>query len=259
MSENNGNELNDATQAAIDFQQPILMSAEVSELFAALAAAHGEMTDPPKNKVAKVPMKAGGTYTYKYADLADILKMARPVLSAHGLALLQFPVSKVYGAVHIITRIIHKSGQWLEVPPLILPVGDDKPQTLGSMITYGRRYAAAGPLGISPDEDEDGQLGQQAAGKSSAQGPKQASKPAPSQPPKQQQPEQDASEAPYDAKEHVEQLRNAFGFHKVEVVAAKKDCRDWLILERPPVSALQDAVGYWVRETAMGSKPMPPR
>lgn len=137
-------------------------SDNLGELFEALAKAQGELSDPAKTKTAKVPMKAGGNYSYKYSDLADLLKIVRPVFAKHGLCLLQFPVNPHRGAVTIVTRIGHKSNQWIE-GDLTLLVGDDKPQTLGSAITYGRRYSAGGAAGMSADEDEDGQTAQQAA------------------------------------------------------------------------------------------------
>lgn len=140
---------------------PIRTSVLVDALSAALVEAHGEMEDPVKNKTASVKTRAGDVYEYTYADLADLLKIARPVLRRNGLALFQASTTPIRGAVVITTRIMHKSGQWIEFD-LIMPVGDDKPQTLGSMITYGRRYAAGGALGVSPDADEDGNLGQQA-------------------------------------------------------------------------------------------------
>ncbi len=62
----------------------------------------------------------------------------------------------------IISILGHKSGQWMR-SQLTLLVADDKPQVLGSMITYGRRYSVAGLAGISPDDDEDGALGAEAA------------------------------------------------------------------------------------------------
>jgi hypothetical protein len=138
-------------------------SAELGDLFAALSLAQGELTDPAKNKRASVKMKSGGEYGYKYSDLADLLQIVRPVFARHGLCLIQFPINKHRGAVTIVTMIGHKSGQWIE-GDLTMPVEDERPQTLGSMITYGRRYSAGGVAGVSPDEDEDGQIGQDASG-----------------------------------------------------------------------------------------------
>jgi hypothetical protein len=132
-------------------------SAELDKLFEALSLAQGEMTDPAKNKTAD--LGRGGKYSY--ADLADLLKIIRPVFSRHGLCLLQFPVNPHRGSVTIVTRIGHKSGQWIE-GDLTLLVGDDKPQTLGSSITYSRRYSAAAAAGMSPDDDDDAPTAQAA-------------------------------------------------------------------------------------------------
>ncbi len=133
-------------------------SPELASLFEALSMAQGEISDPAKNKVAD--LGRGGKYAY--ADLADLLQIIRPVFSKHGLCILQFVVNPHRGAVTIITRLGHKAGQWME-SELTLLVADDKPQALGSMITYGRRYSVAGIAGISPDDDEDGKIGQDAA------------------------------------------------------------------------------------------------
>lgn len=140
----------------------IRTSPELNELYAALSAAQAEITDPPKAKTANVPTKAGGSYSYKYADLADILKIVRPVFAKHGLCVLQFPVNPMRVAVTVVTRLGHKSGQWIEAE-LTLPVADDRPQTIGSAITYARRYSLGGIAGLAPDEDEDGNIAQTAA------------------------------------------------------------------------------------------------
>lgn len=132
-------------------------SPELDKLFEALSLAQGELTDPVKSKTADT----GRSGKYSYADLADLLKIIRPVFQKHGLCLLQFSVNPHRGAVTIVTRIGHKSGQWMQ-SALTLAVADDKPQTLGSAITYGRRYAAGCVAGLSSEDDEDGQIAQNA-------------------------------------------------------------------------------------------------
>lgn len=134
----------------------------LDQLFIALSAAQGELKDPAKNKTATVPTKTGGVYSYKYSDLADMLQIIRPVFAKHGLAIVQFPLNPNRGAITVTTILGHKSGQFLS-SQLTMPVGDDRPQTLGSAITYARRYAIGAMVGISPDEDEDGNVAQAAA------------------------------------------------------------------------------------------------
>lgn len=141
----------------------VRQSAELDKLFTALSAAQGEMTDPAKDKVAVIK-SSKGEYGYKYSDLSDLLKIIRPVFSKHGLALLQLPVSTQRGGVTIVTRVCHAaSGQWIE-SDLTMALGDDRPQTLGSAITYGKRYTAGGVAGVSPGEDDDGHAAQHPEG-----------------------------------------------------------------------------------------------
>jgi hypothetical protein len=137
--------------------RPFKASGGIDKLAAALAAAQLEMPAIEKDKTAKVETRTGGSYTYDYADLASILKVTRPVLARHGLAVLQPVTVEAKGSVVIKTIILHASGQWI-AESLTMPVVDSgDPQKLGSALSYGRRYAYCGVVGITPeDEDDDG-------------------------------------------------------------------------------------------------------
>lgn len=124
-------------------------SEQINEVAAALAAAQGELADTPKDQSG---------YGYKYADLAGVHKIARPVLAKHGLAVVQD--AAVEGVeVLVATRICHQSGQWLEVGPLRMEAEPKKglshAQCVGSVVTYARRYALTALLQIA-GEDDDG-------------------------------------------------------------------------------------------------------
>jgi hypothetical protein len=121
------------------------MSAKVS---AALVAAQADLRNPPKDKTANT-----GTYTYKYADLASILDLVRPILAKHGLAITQ-DVRMEDGRLLIFTRLIHSSGECMDFGPLAGSVGVDWQKT-GGGITYARRYALQSVLAIHADEDDD--------------------------------------------------------------------------------------------------------
>lgn len=152
---------NEVSQAQPAAAIPQLRSSEqIDKLAAALSKAQGEMKHPGKNKTATVPMKAGGKYSYNYADLADVLDAIRAPFAANGLSLLQVPFNDGPRAVGVITRIMHASGQWMEAPPLFMPCGDGRPQDIGSAITYGRRYTASPMAGITSDDDDDGNVAQ---------------------------------------------------------------------------------------------------
>ena len=59
---------------------------ETANIAEALAAFQAEMPVVAKSKKAVVPTKAGGNYTYTYADLSAVTAAAIPILTKHGLA-----------------------------------------------------------------------------------------------------------------------------------------------------------------------------
>jgi hypothetical protein len=131
----------------------------------AFVAALGKLSDVPKGRTADT-----GKYRYTYADLGDLLGMARPILTAHGLGVLQ-PVTVEPGSsdVLIYTTILHESGQFITLAPLRMTAGST-PQATGSAITYGRRYALLAALGLAA-EDDDGQQASQPQRKTQAPRP----------------------------------------------------------------------------------------
>ncbi len=119
------------------------------ELFAAaMAAAQGAMK--PAVKDATNPH-----FKSKYADLASVFEAIRAPLSAQGLSVWQ-ELGNAEGGVTVTTRIVHKSGQWVEFGPLFVPAGKQDAQGLGSAATYARRYGLASAMGVCADEDDDG-------------------------------------------------------------------------------------------------------
>ena len=124
--------------------------AEEKALNAAIAKAQGEFPPIVKDKTAKA-----GTYSYDYADLASILALVRPVLSKHGLALIQRLENPSGGGPSIRTELRHADGG---VVAASFPLGEwSTPQQLGSSSTYIRRYALCAMLGIAAEEDDDAQ------------------------------------------------------------------------------------------------------
>lgn len=130
-------------------------SEAIHDLAAALAAAQGEFTPVNKGKTGKIRWEKdgkSGEFAYKYADLADIMEMARPVLAKHGLSVFASSVI-VSGSLVLVARLAHASGQWIEAE---WPVGFDKdPKKMGSTLTFARRYTTSSLLGIVVDEDID--------------------------------------------------------------------------------------------------------
>lgn len=125
-------------------------SEELNELATALVTAQGELKDITKNKQG---------YGYMYATLESILAVTRPILAKNGLAVVQSHGNDA-NLITVTTRIIHKSGQWLEdtggVDYQVLR-NMNNAQSVGSAITYLRRYQISSFLNITSDEDIDGE------------------------------------------------------------------------------------------------------
>jgi hypothetical protein len=136
-------------EAEEDFPMSIETSAELKELFAALAKAQAEMKPAPKNSVNPA-FARGQSKGSKYADLADCMESIRPHLSKHGLCL-----SQMYGGPEIFTLLGHASGQWIRSRIAIPGFENLTPQQIGSATTYLRRYSL-GIVGLVTDEDDDG-------------------------------------------------------------------------------------------------------
>jgi hypothetical protein len=128
----------------------------IGQLAAALSVARGKMRPIPKDKTARVPMKAGGSYSYNYADLSSILDIVTPELAAAGLAIMQ-PATANGSHVTVNTILAHSSGEWLS-EELSLEAAGTRPQDIGAAYTYARRYAVIGVLSLAPDEDVDGEV-----------------------------------------------------------------------------------------------------
>lgn len=135
------------------------MTANLAE---ALAAFQAEAPKIPKNKTAKVETRSGGSYSYRYADLGDILPVVTPLLAKHGLSWSSKPGRAADGELILEYRLLHTSG---EADAGEMPLGVDrkcKPQELGSAISYARRYALTAQLNLAADEDDDGRTAQNA-------------------------------------------------------------------------------------------------
>lgn len=126
-------------------------SFELNELFSSLAKAQAEMQ--PAGLTSANPF-----FKSKYADLAEIVKASRPALTKHGLSVIQQIMINEEG-IHVLHTILaHSSGQWLETRMKIIPAKNDV-QTLGSYISYIRRYSYAALVGVVVgDEDDDGEV-----------------------------------------------------------------------------------------------------
>ena len=136
------------------------LSEQTNELFKALAKFQGDCPTVTKDASVSVRTRNGGSYTFDYATLTNILETTKETLADNGLAVLQFTESQ-----GVSTMITHESGQWLITNPLLLQADPrtDKdgnelpptPQDVGSTLTYAKRYQLAGVLKVDAMEDDD--------------------------------------------------------------------------------------------------------
>lgn len=134
-------------------------SETIEALAKAMAAAQKKLKNAPLNKT-------NPHFKSKYADLAGIRDATAPILAEHGLSISQF--TTVDGETLVLcTRLLHESGQWMqgEYP---LPMVLDKPQSMGSALTYARRYAWSAACGIAAEDDDDGNAAQNSGAKATA-------------------------------------------------------------------------------------------
>ncbi len=135
-------------------------SDQINELAAALAKAQSEIGAARKS--SENPF-----FHSKYADLAEVWETVRGPLSKNGLSVVQFPsvrpeksdaaappVGPSEMRVVVTTMLLHSSGQFM-ADELALRCAKDDPQSVGSAITYARRYALAAAVGVA-QEDDDG-------------------------------------------------------------------------------------------------------
>jgi hypothetical protein len=124
-------------------------SETIDKLSAAFAAAQAKLKNATFDKI-------NPHFKSKYATLAGVRDNVVPVLSEFGLSVIQG--AAIYDGANVITtRLMHSSGQWIESA---YPFAIDKPQQMGSAMTYARRYSLAAICGIASEEDDDANAAQ---------------------------------------------------------------------------------------------------
>jgi hypothetical protein len=130
-------------------------TASIAELADALSIAQGQIDAASKGSVNPY-------FKSKYADLNALREAIREPLAANGLSIMQF-ASTHNDSVSVETMLAHSSGEYVS-STLSLPVGRkfDKDgnmlpldvQSIGSAITYARRYALSAILSLAADDDD---------------------------------------------------------------------------------------------------------
>ena len=126
---------------------------DLDKLGKALADAMKEMGSAKKG--SKNPF-----FKSSYADLAEIIKVSKPVLAKHGLTIIQGHTKYISGdgdkRFHYVhTTIIHSSGQTFDCGEVPVLATKADAQGFGAGETYAKRYAWQAAIGL-PTEDDDG-------------------------------------------------------------------------------------------------------
>ena len=132
-------------------------SPSIAELAKALTAFQGAIRSVPKRSV-------NPGFRSKYADLDAVWEVCRQPLFANGLSVVQLTM-QIDDHLYLETLVLHISGEYISGCYPITPMRQTQagwalandPQSIGSAITYARRYAMSAILGISADEDDDGE------------------------------------------------------------------------------------------------------
>lgn len=127
-------------------------SETINNLTTALAQAQGAF---------KPAIKSGTNPHLKnrYATLDDVIAAVREPLQKNGLSFIQ-PLTGDGEEYLLETILFHESGEWIGcesvIPSSAGNRGVNELQAFGGSLTYMRRYMLTALLGISSDEDKDG-------------------------------------------------------------------------------------------------------
>jgi hypothetical protein len=120
-------------------------SDSIVNLATALALAQSEIEGASKDR-------ENPHFRSRYADLASCWEACRKPLSKYGLSIVQLPKAEG-AAVTVTTLLLHKSGEFIGESFTVTAM-DSKPQSVGSALTYARRYGLSAVVGIAPEDDD---------------------------------------------------------------------------------------------------------
>jgi len=121
-------------------------SESIKEIAAALCAAQKQMTGATKGS-------DNPFFKSKYSDLTAVMEAIAKPFADNGLSFVQSPSIK-HSSISVTTRIMHKSGEWIQGTVYLPPTKQDI-HGHTSAITYGKRYGLQAMTGC-PSVDDDG-------------------------------------------------------------------------------------------------------
>lgn len=125
-------------------------STDIKDLAIALAKAQAVITGAIKD--SKNPF-----FKSSYADLESVWNAIRGPLTENGLSVIQTTEvregSTGISTTGIVTTLLHSSGQWIDGFYPLTSIKQD-PQSVGSAMTYARRYTLAAIVGVVQIDDD---------------------------------------------------------------------------------------------------------
>jgi hypothetical protein len=129
------------------------MSESIKNIAKAQASMQSELMDTKKDTKA---------FNYYYTNLDSLVKHLRPLLTKHGISFVQMPIGTI-DTIGVETLYMHTSGEWIKSSIMskvdVSGRNTKHYQSIGSAITYFRRYSLSAFVGIASDEDNDGVVG----------------------------------------------------------------------------------------------------
>lgn len=134
----------------------------------ALSDFQGDCPEIVDNRTAYVNTKDGGSYSYSYADLDQIMRTIRPTLKACGLSVTyDTEIAEDGNSIKSLCYVMHQDGHEI-VRTFVSPVDNlakmNDSQKMGSANAYASRYNVVNALGLTTGEDDDGAAGERARG-----------------------------------------------------------------------------------------------
>jgi len=119
----------------------------VKELAAAFSKAQGEMNNPMFDSI-------NPHFRSQYASLAAVRNSVVPVLSKHGLSIMQ-PLTTTESGVRCGVILMHSSGEIMEFEPMEVPATKMDAQGFVSAATYAKRTTLQAIACVVGDGDDD--------------------------------------------------------------------------------------------------------
>lgn len=124
----------------------------------AMSIMQSKLPSIPKDSLMKVYSKTTGkNFEVAYASFENIHKYVTPVLTEHGFAVF-FQLHTSDNFIKVVCNLTHKSGHKIETEihlPRDHSGSKNDVQSIGSSISYGKRYAICSLLNIATEKEDE--------------------------------------------------------------------------------------------------------